>query len=69
MAIRSTSSHIYASGNIVADMYCNASAEATSRTLAARLYNSTSDPGKRDMLHFMIARLSFGWESLAPNAS
>lgn len=49
-------SHIYASGNIVADMYCNVAAEATGRTLAVRLFNSTSDPGMRDMLHFMIAR-------------
>lgn len=49
-------SHIYASGNIVADMYCNVAAEATGRTLAVRLYNSTSDPGMKDMLHFMIAR-------------
>ncbi|HET6390359.1 manganese catalase family protein [Hyphomicrobium sp.] len=49
-------SHIYASGNVVADMYCNVAAEATGRTLAVRLFNSTSDPGMRDMLHFMIAR-------------
>ncbi|AVT76155.1 manganese catalase [Rhodopseudomonas palustris] len=49
-------SHIYASGNIAADMYCNVAAEATGRTLAVRLFNSTSDPGMRDMLHFMIAR-------------
>ncbi|WP_040620056.1 manganese catalase family protein [Rhodovulum sp. PH10] len=49
-------SHIYASGNIVADMYCNVAAEATGRTLAVRLYNSTNDPGMKDMLHFMIAR-------------
>jgi len=49
-------SHIYASGNIAADMYCNVAAEATGRTLAARLYNATDDPGMRDMLAFMIAR-------------
>lgn len=49
-------SHIYASGNLAADMYCNVAAEATGRTLAVRLFNSTSDPGMRDMLHFMIAR-------------
>jgi Mn-containing catalase len=49
-------SHIYASGNIAADMYCNVAAEATGRTLAVRLYNSTNDPGMKDMLHFMIAR-------------
>ena len=49
-------SHIYASGNIAADMYCNVAAEATGRTLAVRLYNATVDPGMKDMLAFMIAR-------------
>ncbi len=49
-------SHVYASGNIVADMYCNVCAEATGRTLATRLYNMTDDPGMKEMLAFMIAR-------------
>ena len=49
-------SHIYASGNIAGDMYCNVAAEATGRTLACRLYNMTDDPGMKDMLAFMIAR-------------
>ncbi|GJE27248.1 manganese catalase family protein [Methylobacterium organophilum] len=49
-------SHIYASGNLAADMYCNVAAEATGRTLAVRLFNATNDAGMRDMLHFMIAR-------------
>jgi Mn-containing catalase len=49
-------SHIYASGNIAADMYCNVAAEATGRALATRLYNFTDDPGMKDMLSFMIAR-------------
>lgn len=49
-------SHIYASGNLAADMYCNVAAEATGRTLAVRLFNATNDPGMRDMLHFLIAR-------------
>ena len=49
-------SHIYASGNLAADMYCNVAAEATGRTLAVRLFNATADAGMRDMLHFMIAR-------------
>jgi Mn-containing catalase len=49
-------SHIYASGNIAADMYCNVAAEATGRALACRLYNATDDPGMKDMLSFMIAR-------------
>jgi Mn-containing catalase len=49
-------SHIYASGNLAADMYCNVAAEATGRVLAVRLYNSTVDPGMKDMLSFLIAR-------------
>jgi Mn-containing catalase len=49
-------SHIYASGNIAADMYCNVAAEATGRALAVRLYNMTDDPGMKDMLAFNIAR-------------
>ena len=49
-------SHIYASGNIAADMYANVTAEATGRALACRLYSLTDDPGMKDMLSFMIAR-------------
>ena len=49
-------SHIYASGNLAADMYCNVAAESTGRVLAVRLYNSTQDPGMKDMLSFLIAR-------------
>jgi Mn-containing catalase len=49
-------SHIYASGNIAGDMYCNVAAEATGRTLACRLYNATDDPGMKEMLAFNIAR-------------
>lgn len=49
-------SHIYASGNIAADMYCNVAAEATGCALAVRLYNATDDPGMKDMLAFNIAR-------------
>lgn len=49
-------SHIYASGNLAADMYCNVAAETTGRTLAVRLFNAAHDAGMRDMLHFMIAR-------------
>jgi Mn-containing catalase len=49
-------SHVYASGNLAADMYCNVAAEATGRTLAVRLYNSTSDRGMQDMLSYLIAR-------------
>jgi Mn-containing catalase len=49
-------SHVYASGNIAADMYANITAEATGRALATRLYNMTDDPGMKDMLSFLIAR-------------
>lgn len=49
-------SHVYASGNIVADMYANVTAEATGRALAVRLYNATDDAGMKDMLQFLIAR-------------
>ncbi|WP_159710353.1 manganese catalase family protein [Geminicoccus flavidas] len=49
-------SHIYASGNIAADMTANVTAESTGRTLAVRLYNMTDDPGMKDMLAFLIAR-------------
>jgi Mn-containing catalase len=49
-------SHIYASGNIAADMTANVTAESTGRILAVRLYNMTNDPGMKDMLSFLIAR-------------
>jgi Mn-containing catalase len=49
-------SHVYASGNIAADMYSNITAEATGRALATRLYAMTDDPGMKDMLSFLIAR-------------
>ncbi len=49
-------SHIYASGNIAADMYCNVAAETTGRVLAVRIFNAAHDAGMQDMLHFMIAR-------------
>lgn len=49
-------SHIYASGNLSADMYCNVAAESTGRVLATRLYNAAHDEGMKKMLHFMIAR-------------
>jgi Mn-containing catalase len=48
-------SHVYASGNILADMYANVTAEATGRVLAVRL-NMTDDPGMKDMLRFLISR-------------
>ena len=49
-------SHIYASGNIAADMYCNVAAEATGRVLATRLWHMTDDAGMKDLLAFHIAR-------------
>ena len=49
-------SHIYASGNLAADMYCNVAAETTGRVLATRLYNATKDNGMKKMLSFLIAR-------------
>ena len=49
-------SHVYASGNIGADMLANATAEASGRALAVRLYNMTDDPGMKEMLSFLIAR-------------
>src|SRR4051812_22194049 len=47
-------SHVYASGNLVADMYANVTAEATGRALATRLYEMTDDSGMKDMLSFLI---------------
>jgi Mn-containing catalase len=49
-------SHVYASGNLAANMYANVTAESTGRLLATRLYHFTDDPGMKDMLSFLIAR-------------
>ena len=49
-------SHVYATGNIGADMLANATAEPGGRVLASRLYNMTDDAGMKDMLSFLIAR-------------
>jgi hypothetical protein len=49
-------SHIYASGNIAADMTANVAAESTGRVLATRLFNLTNDRGMKEMLSFLIAR-------------
>ena len=49
-------SHIYATGNIAADMMANVTAEGGGRVLASRLYNMTDDAGMKDMLSFLIAR-------------
>lgn len=49
-------SHIYATGNVAADMLANVTAEAGGRVLATRLYNWTDDHGMKDFLAFLIAR-------------
>jgi Mn-containing catalase len=49
-------SHVYASGNIAADMLANVTAESTGRMLAVQLYRMTDDPGMKDMLKYLIAR-------------
>jgi Mn-containing catalase len=49
-------SHVYATGNIAADMLANATAESTGRMLAVQLYRMTDDPGMKDMLSYLIAR-------------
>lgn len=49
-------SHVYATGNVGADMLANVTAEAGGRVLASRLYNWTDDHGMKDMLSFLIAR-------------
>ncbi|WP_424934590.1 manganese catalase family protein [Amaricoccus macauensis] len=72
-------SHVYATGNIAADMMANVTAESGGRVLASRLYNMTDDAGMKDMLSFLIARDTMhqqqwlavieelgGWESALP---
>lgn len=49
-------SHVYATGNVAADMLANVTAEAGGRVLASRLYNWTDDHGMKDFLSFLIAR-------------
>lgn len=49
-------SHVYASGNVAADMYANVAAESTGRVLATRLHGAAHDPGMKEMLAFLIAR-------------
>ena len=49
-------SHVYASGNVAADMMANAVAESTGRMLACQLYKMTDDVGMKDMLSFLVAR-------------
>jgi len=49
-------SYVTASGNIVVDLYANASSEQNGRLQTARVYEMSDDPGVRDTLAFMLAR-------------
>ena len=49
-------SHVYASGNIAADMLANVVAESTGRALACRLHHVANCPDMKDMLKYLIAR-------------
>jgi len=49
-------SHVYASGNVAADMLANVVAESTGRMLACQLYKMTDDHGMKDMLSYLVAR-------------
>ncbi|MEN2767839.1 manganese catalase family protein [Ornithinibacillus xuwenensis] len=48
--------YMIASGNLLADFRANLNAESQGRLQVVRLYESTTDPGVRDMLSFLIAR-------------
>ncbi|MGP4081477.1 manganese catalase family protein [Pseudalkalibacillus sp. R45] len=50
------SRYTIASGNLLADFRANLNAESQGRLQVVRLYESTDDPGVRDMLSFLIAR-------------
>ncbi|MFD2680436.1 manganese catalase family protein [Bacillus seohaeanensis] len=50
------SRYTIASGNMLADFRANLNAESQGRLQVVRLYESTTDPGVRDMLSFLIAR-------------
>src|SRR5215218_2923963 len=48
--------YIVASGNLLADMRFNVTAESQGRLQVARLYQLTEDAGVRDMFSFLLAR-------------
>ncbi len=48
--------YIISSGNLLADFRANLNAESQGRLQAIRMYELATDPGVKDMLHFMIAR-------------
>ncbi len=51
-----TAAYINASGNLLADFRMNLTYESHGRLQAVRLYESTTDPGVKDMLSWLIAR-------------
>ncbi|WP_080147089.1 manganese catalase family protein [Marinilactibacillus piezotolerans] len=51
-----TSNYIVSSGNLLADMRMNVTAESQGRLQVARLYEMTHDKGVKDMLGFLLAR-------------
>ncbi len=50
------SGYVVASGNLLADMRFNVTAESQGRLQVARLYQLTEDTGVRDMFSFLLAR-------------
>ena len=48
--------YIVSSGNLLADMRSNVTAESQGRLQVARLYQLTQDAGVRDMFSFLLAR-------------
>jgi Mn-containing catalase len=51
-----SSNYIVSSGNLLADMRFNVTAESQGRLQVARLYQLTDDAGVRDMFSFLLAR-------------
>ena len=49
-------SWVVSSGNIVADMFANATGEATNACVLGRLHAMTDDPGMKQMLGFLMSR-------------
>ena len=49
-------SWVVSSGNIVADMFANATGEATNACVLGRLFAMTDDPGMKQMLGFLMSR-------------
>ncbi|WP_379160890.1 manganese catalase family protein [Paenibacillus sp. sgz5001063] len=50
------SRYIVSSGHLLADFRANLNAESQGLLQVVRLYEQTTDPGVREMLHFMISR-------------